>query len=133
MSNRGGASVIITIYGEHYPLHIQNEVVMFHHFMFTTILIDCHVNPLVPRCDFDVHPTVRDAKPARKLKHGSHVFSHLSKGTLPKTNNSPLKIGGTSIPKGKSLSSNHPFSGGEVMLLSGRKYVFFPPFSEVMF
>lgn len=96
--------------------------------MFTTILIDCHVNPSVPKCDFNVHPTVRDAKPARKLKHGSQVF----KGTLPKTNNSLLKIG--RIPEGKTSFSNHPFSGGEFMLLSGRKYVFLlPPFPEVMF
>ena len=60
--------------------------------MFTTILIDCHVNPLVPRCDFSVHPTVRDAKATRKLNNGSHVFSQedffLSEVTLPKTNNS---------------------------------------------
>ena len=42
---------------------------------------------------------------------------NLPKFTLPETNNSPLKIG---HPKRTGAYSNHPFSGANLLLVSGR-------------
>ena len=56
---------------------------------------------------------------ARNLS-GSRMMTYFLFGlesTLPKTNSSPLKIG--RAPKGNS-SSNHPFSGANLLLVSGR-------------
>ena len=54
--------------------------------------------------------------------HGIHIFSirgHFpaSYVTLPETNSSPLNIG---HPKRKGSYSNHPFSGANLLLVSGR-------------
>ncbi len=44
---------------------------MFYHFIFTTILIDCHVNPLEPRCQSLLTFILqRCSKPARNFSMG---------------------------------------------------------------